>query len=1036
MKIVKNEWFVSRGYVFQNLRLIGYLRYMIETSQEKKMHFLKCSIYGFCYNHEGKGTKRRKNIQTNESNNRGNSNKSYISNNRTTAYEGRLPNGNTSNEYIINYKNMEIGKLLKYLSLNVKNEKTKGKRDNSIIEEAVVHLSKNAIIINNMNFLFFNMLLTIIHKSEIKISNKILNQMVLFLLHKHILVLSKKDINNTNSSWINIINLLSNISKNNKDLLPLLHKKIDDEKNNGINGNNGVSFIDKFLYRITNENYDYSMREISLLLHSCYILNIRSVEMFSFIYEQMCEKEYILNCLDIHIFVYSVHRLKLHNFVIFLENIKKDILKLLINFSNGQLVNILLAYTYFFFNNKEGNNFIQNGGFICTLFSRCMHTFHHFTNREFCNFLNFIIKYDIYLEENQKLRLLMAISKLLQHKCNEKLNLYLMTDVDIFTIVNFIYKYSSTDNYMFPQTDSVLTNLDNVVIHLVKKKKFKQNLLVYILHFYKFRISTASLGTEFFSCVLQYINVSTLEFKMKVMLLTSLERYLLLSQREATNHVAIIKNYYYKLFEYMYNDIYKEINQFMQKNKEESDIDTTIYTEKKEIFSNTDIKEILKLIMKRMDNDETDHQYCCSTSSSNAECDITKVKNNFLNLLCGYIIKNKIVELFPYILMGRSYIPMDICTKVELILKNVFSILNNYILEHTKNINDPNEQIEKKMNEPNGRDEKKIIIKPFNFIRSLNLCNEFIFNSRGNISNFLTNKNVILKYLDDISLKEENNINCTYFNLYVHMLLFDINHNILYFVNILLSKITEYIKSANFNYKQNFSKIVDIYISIIKLNISYYNIYIKCIYRLIFSKIFYYYEKLCYKYVSLLFYSNLIHLFLQIYLQKNFARHVVLSIRLLLRQFDFFLNSLDQNTYNLLSSNFRELSEYDKRDIKKTKNKHPLIYSFPLNELIYIYRTLTIFHFVNLYKYMNVYELKTFYIFCKILNFSIFKLNSFSIEDFTQTNRGASNIHSSVLSCLNDLFKNNERANIQCEQIVFPLFIIDILINKKCPCFV
>ncbi|CRH00432.1 conserved Plasmodium protein, unknown function [Plasmodium relictum] len=914
----------------------------------------------------------------------------FLKYNKKDAYERKVINNHVNNG-IINFKKTGVNKLLKYLLHNLKDEKIKEKKENKKIEEIIEHFFNNNVIISNLNFIQFNMLLTIINKSEIKLSNKILNDIVLLLYKK--IDIFKGDINNTISSWINVINIISNISKNNKFIINLIHKKIDDVENIEIK-NNGLSFVDKFIYRITNKEYDYSIREISLLLYSCHKLNIKSKDLFNFIFEKIDKNNYIFNCLDINIFVYSIHKLKLHNYSIFLDKIKKEILKNLLYFSNAHLINILLAYKYFSYKKKIYSK--EDELFINKLFNRCIDILNSFPNREFCNFLNFIIQNDIYMNEKQRNGIFAAISNLLNDNSNI-LKINLMIDIDIFTIVNFIYKYKNDS--MKYINDSTFNNLDKYIINLVKKKKMNHNLLIYILHFYKCRVNISNKILLFF---LENIHINKLEFKMKVILLTSLERYLDVIQNKYKEKILINK-YYYDLINCIYEDLCNIINKIENLVIEENQNETkeiNIYEKKeKEILSQIDIKEILKLLKKR--SYEISHHY--NTLNNDLEYKIKNVEKMLYNILGNYVIKNKILELFYFILMNKN-VHKIFLDKSESIINSCFSILNNYILELKKS----------------NRNESKI---QYNFLHFLNLCNECNLIKRGNVNNFLNNKNIILKYIDILNLQQEK---LNYFNLYVHMLLFDLNSNLLFFINYLFKLIFQCLRNREFNFEDKLSNIVDIYSSVIKVNSNYYNLYINSIYKITFCKVFHYYKKLNFKYISLLFYSNLIHLFLHIYSKNNYIRHVILSFRLLLRQFFYFLNSLDENIYNLLLINFEEITKYYKRN----NNMH-LSSLISLNELIYIYRVLTIFHFVNLYKYMNNYELECFYIFYKILKFYIFKVNNFSVNDFTQTHKNISNIHSSVLNCLNGIFKNNKRINILSEKILFPLFIIDILIYNN-----
>ncbi|CRG93000.1 conserved Plasmodium protein, unknown function [Plasmodium gallinaceum] len=913
----------------------------------------------------------------------------FLKFNKKCTHEGKVID-NYKDNGMINYRRMEVNKLLKHMLHNLKDKKMKEKGENNKIEEIVKYFFNNDIITNNLNFIQFNMLLTIINKSEIKLNNKILNDIIL-LLHKKIDII-KSDINNTNSSWINIINILSNISKNNKLILCLIHKHLDNVKNIEIK-NRGLSFVDKFIYVITCKEYNYSIREISLLLYSCYKLNIRNTDLFNFIFEKIDKNNYIFNCLDISIFVYSVHKLKLHNFIIFLEKIKKDILKNLLHFSSGHLINILLAYTYFFYNKKIYSRQIEL--FIYKIFNRCIDILNSFPNREFCNFLNFIIQNDFYMSEKQQTEILSVISNLINNN-NSTLKINLMIDIDIFTIVNFIYKYKN--DYIKNINDSVFNSLDKCIINLIKKKKMNENLLIYLLHFYKCRVNVSNRILLFF---LENIYIYKLELKMKVILLTSIERYLELIQNNNKEKILFSK-YYYELINCIYEDICniinKKENSFIEENQNE--IEVSIYKKKeKEILSSIDIKEILKLLKKR--NHEI--SYSSNILNNNLENKIKIVEKMLYNKLSNYVIKQKNLELFYFVLMNKN-VHKEFLDKSESIINSYISILNKFILELKKN----------------NRSENKL---QGSFIHALNLCNECNLIKRGNINNFLNNKNIILKYMDVFNLYEEKD---NYFNLYVHMFLFDLNNNLLLFISYFFKIILRCLRNKEFNFEDKLQSLVDIYSSVIKVNNNYYNIYINTIYKITFFKVFHNYKKLNFKYMSLLFYSNIMHIFLHMYSKNNYINHIILSLRLLLRQFVYFLNLLDENIYNLFLINFREITKYHKRN-----NETQISSLISLDELIYIYRVLTIFHFVNLYKYMNNYELECFYIFYKILKFYIFKIKNFSINDFTQTHKNVSSIHSSVLNCLNGIFKNNTRINILSEKIVFPLFIIDILIYKN-----
>lgn len=169
-------------------------------------------------------------------------------------------------------------------------------------------------------------------------------------------------------------------------------------------------------------------------------------------------------------------------------------------------------------------------------------------------------------------------------------------------------------------------------------------------------------------------------------------------------------------------------------------------------------------------------------------------------------------------------------------------------------------------------------------------------------------------------------------------------------------------------------------------------------------------------------------MFLHINSHSNYYKHANLSIELLLKLFDYFLNSVDEEVYNLFKFNIKELSECHERD---QKNIQSCLFCPSLNELIYIYRTFYFFHFVELYKYMKIYQLKRLYTFYKILNYYTFNIKRFSIHEFTQTNKDTSNTHNSIVSSINSLLNRNKKINVACEYVVFPLFIIDILIYKN-----
>ncbi|SBS92469.1 conserved Plasmodium protein, unknown function [Plasmodium ovale curtisi] len=1018
MRIIKNEWFNRKPtLVYAFLR--RYFSCIAKSVQAQKTHFLKYTSKK--EKEEDKdGEHMKKNIPHIQLQTLG-----------STPKEGCIKN----------YKNMEIGKLLKYMLDKIKHGEIKKKECKNKIEEIVKHIFENEIIINSVNFLSFNMLLTVINKSEMKISNKLLGHIVK-LLHKNIIT-DKKDVNNTNSSWINIVNLLSGISKNNKHILYLIGKKID---NNSIGKKDNVStsssFVHKFVQRISKLPCDYSIREISLLLHSCYNLNIRNAVLFRVLFEVLLRKEQQYNILDIHIFVYAVYKLQLYDYTVFLEKLKKDILKNVSSFSDGQLVNLLLAYTFFFLKNKNKTSLLlQCDVFISNIFKICMERMSQFSNREFCNLLNFITQNNIYLHDKQRHYLFRVLSDLLEHERYEsKLTLNLMIDVDIFTIVNFVYKYYNYNNDPMRLSDSAVNNLDNTIIHLVNKKKFKQNLLIYILHYYKARLTTP-VTAKMLKQVLQSIDLNTVELKMKVILLTSIERFYSLLEKKIVEENFILKYYYHLL-----NSVYKDVCKYLTNGEI-----TNMRKNRKETLSTTDMKEILKLIKKRGNNCEytTEHASYIHLNR-NIQNNMANLQEMLLNKLNEHIVKNKIVELFPLTLMNLST-NSHIFRKVEFILGSLLNSFNDNFSGNKKGIMTSERQSAcvdantgagtetypiSNMSNNTTRNTRiydgvktgnvcEGVEMPLNLVHSLNLCNECIFVRRENITKFLKSKNVILNYVDCTSESRRNGQN--YFNLYVHMLLFDVNRQLPFFIQNLLVKIYDQLRNKNFNYEQNMLNVIDIYSSIIKVDSIYYHVYINGIYKLIFSKLFNYYKKLGSKYLSLLFYSNVIHLYLHIHPKVTYRSHVILSIRVLSRLYHYFLNSLDEDTYNLLKSNFNELEEYYRRD-KKSFQLFPL---WSLNEVIYIYRTLYFFNFANMYKYMNIYELKCFYAFCKILHFYIFNVKNFSICEFTQTNKGTSNVHSSVVNCLNDLFKKSNKVNILCEQVVFPLFIIDILVCKN-----
>ncbi|ETB62449.1 hypothetical protein YYC_01020 [Plasmodium yoelii 17X] len=940
------------------------------------------------------------------------------------------------------YKKMEIGKVLILILNNLKNgiiEKETGGNKNKMnnkIENIIDHIFKNNLIINNLNFIQFNMLLTVIHKSEIKVKNDILFYIVV-LLNKKILSFSN-DINNTNSSWINIINLLSGISKNNKNLIHLIHKNIGNDLNNnekeietkkcGERNMFDSSFSEKFVYRIIKNSCDYSIREISLLLHSCYYLNIKNDEIFNFIFDKLTKNDYYFNSLDLHIFVYSVYKLNLLSYVNFMERIKKDILKNIDNFSNSQIINILLAYTHFFhyYHLKDKKNVLEIDEFISIIFDKCMKRINFFMNKEFCNFLNFILQNDIYLDNKKRHEFFRIISSLLENNkyYENKLILNKMTDIDIFTIVNFIYKYLYNDNGIFQLKDVAFYNLDKYIIELIMKKKIKENLLTYIIHYSKCRV-VSPISMNHLTCFLKHININLLEFKMKVILLTSIDRLIEMNKNssndnnsnEITEETYILK-YYLELFKGIHKDLtdYVFIREYNNNHVGATVIKNICTQNKKELFSTIDIKEIIKIIKKGKDNNENVAKKNDNIIlRSPIENEIEKIKETLFNNLNEYIIKNEIIELFPQLLTNKT-VDINLLNKIEYVVNKVMIEIKNNLLE--KN----NEKFYTTINIINKRERIGL-----SFLQTLNLCNEGIFIKNNSIAQFVNNKKIILKYTEYIDKDKGKNIkDC--FNFYVHMLLFDINNNLLFFVDNLLRKIWNVLINKHFNYEQNILNVIDIYSSIIKIDKSYYDVYTNHIYKLIFPKILYNYKTLGFKYLSLLFYSNLIHMFLHINSHSNYYKHANLSIELLLKLFDYFLNSVDEEVYNLFKFNIKELSECHERD---QKNIQSCLFCPSLNELIYIYRTFYFFHFVELYKYMKIYQLKRLYTFYKILNYYTFNIKRFSIHEFTQTNKDTSNTHNSIVSSINSLLNKNKKINVACEYVVFPLFIIDILIYKN-----
>ncbi|SCM23349.1 conserved Plasmodium protein, unknown function [Plasmodium chabaudi adami] len=1011
MNIIKNVYLLRKGRPNCGLGMRWALNHLRKYTKEGTSEFLKCS------------EKKTVNLVTN-----------------------KVRNKNVFEDY----KKMEIGKVLILILNNLKNrtiEKETGGNKNKMnnkIENIIEHIFKNDLVINNLNFIQFNMLLTIIHKSEIKIKNDILSYIVV-LLNKKILSFSN-DINNTNSAWINIINLLSGISKNNKNLIHLIHKKIGNDLNNNekeIETKNceerhifDSSLSEKFIYRIIKNGYDYSIREISLLLHSCYYLNIKNDEIFNFIFDKLTKNDYYFNSLDLHIFVYSVYKLNLLSYVNFLEKIKKDILKNIDSFSNSQIINILLAYTHFFhyYHLKDKKNVLEIDEFISSIFDKCMKRISLFMNKEFCNFLNFILQNDIYLDNKKRNEFFKIISSLLEkNKCYEnKLILNTMTDIDIFTIVNFIYKYLYNDNGMFQLKDVAFYNLDKYIIELIMKKKIKENLLAYIIHYSKCRVMSP-ISMNHLAIFLKHINVNLLEFKMKVILLTSIDRLIEMNKNtgndnnstEMTEEAYILK-YYLELLTEIHKDLSDNVficnhsnnSEQIHNNKYETAIPIKhIYTQNnKELFSIIDIKEIIKIIKKGKDNNENvDKKNDNIISMSPIENEIEKIKDTLFNNLNEYIIKNEIIELFPQLLTNKT-VDINILSKIEYIVNKVTIDIKNNLLEKD------NVDFYTTRNNINRREKIGL-----SFLQTLNLCNEGIFIKNNSITQFVNNKNIILKYTEHIDKDKGKNIK-DYFNFYVHMLLFDINNNLLFFVDNLLRKIWDVLINKHFNYEQNILNVIDIYSSIIKIDKSYYDVYMNHIYKLIFPKILDYYKSLGFKYLSLLFYSNLIHMFLHINPHYNYSIHANLSIELLLKLFDYFLNSVDAKVYDLFKLNIKELSECHERDQQKVQNS---LFCPSLNELIYIYRTFYFFHFVELYKYMGIYQLKRFYAFYKVLNYYTFKIKRFSIHEFTQTNKDTSNTHNSIVNSINSLLNRNQKINVTCEYVVFPLFIIDILIYKN-----
>ncbi|GAW81325.1 hypothetical protein, conserved [Plasmodium gonderi] len=966
MRIGKNELFRCKNRIFFYFKLTSCLNGVFEGG-------LDCQ--GTLFLRRSKGWKSKTEVgKKNFSHNREGENGRPNFNNVIVDYLGihrNEQNGKVQQKVL-------IGEMLKNALLHVKGNKRGNQNGTSHNTEGVVErILNNKLMMENLNIIHFNMLLTIISKGEITLSKK-MQDSIMHLLHRHIFFY-RNDIDNTNNAWINIIHILSNICKNNKTMLCLIRKRgyyyLGSEKTQE---NTSLSFVDKFVHRICKPNdWNYSIREISLLLHSCYYLNIRSYLLFDTIFEKLQKNEYHFNCLDTHIFVYAVYKLQLQKYVPFLEKLKKKILKNICYFSSGQLVNILLAYTHVYYKDKNKKFHLKKDLFINNIFENCWNMINNYSNREFCNFLNFIVQNDINLNHEQRSEIFIIIYYLLKNKECKRLKLKLMIDLDIFTILNFVYKYGNLDNTITYITKFSISNINDLIIQLIKKKKFKQNLLVYILHFYKQSVANLHpISNHTVLHFIQHICAHTLEFKMKVILLTSLERHVTVvgdNHTEDTHNFSINK-YYCNLMKYIYNDICKGENVLICEKKKENILNPNGCPEGV-VISSTDIKEILKLIKKRTQNSYYNSEQSGNLSHTvSLEKETLKVQQMLLNVASDYVTKNKIVELFPLILMNRN-VPTDICNKAESIIYNIFDNLNQHLLDLKNGVNMKNKYEKNKTT--------------FNFFHSLNLCNECIFSNTcisgggGNMQKFKNNKNAILQCIELIPMNEENKK--YYFQLHVHMLLFDINNNLPFFINHLLRKISDFLVMINSNYKQYIVNFVDIYSSIIKVHTSYYEIYIEKVYKYMYPQIFSHYENLNCKHLCLLFYSNLIHLFLHIYDRKKYSNHVTLSIRLMLKLFSYFLNSMDEGTYNLIQTNSIEISEYHKRD-KNIKITPSL--NIPVNDLIYLYRVLTIFHFTNLYAYMNVYELKCLFVFHQILNFNIFKVNNFSVTEFIQTHKG------------------------------------------------
>ncbi|VUZ96406.1 heptatricopeptide repeat-containing protein, putative [Plasmodium vivax] len=908
----------------------------------------------------------------------------------------------------------KIGELLKHAVHNVKAHGGKGSKLSDNALRIVERIFKNNLLVHNLSFIHFNMLLTVISKGEIKMSKDMQNG-ILHLLHKHISP-HASHIDNTGSAWINIAHLLSSICRNDKVMLRLLRKKNQNVASGDIKEDAALPFVDKFVRRICQpSDFNYSIREMSLLLHSCYHLNLRSCQLFDAIFDELQKKEHHFNCLDVHIFVYAVYKLQLQRYAPFLEKLKKNILQNVSHFSSGQMVNILLAYTYFYLKEGNGKLPLKTDPFMSTIYETCWHMVSHFSNREFCNFLNFIIQNEVSLREEQRSELFGIIFNLLKSQHSNRLKLNQMIDLDVFTIVNFAYKYGNcgTASYM---RDMPFEHLDQLTAQLIGKNKFAPNLLVYLLHFYKQRV--ASYTEEHFIRLhfFRRICVNSLDFKMKVILLTSVERYLP-GGRELPTGVAkstfCIKEYYLNLVKSVYDDLCRGESTPTR----EGTVDTSLKpnsSTNRVVISNTDIKEILKWVRSTTQDEDDNHQHCDAESSgASIERETLKWERMLLDRASEYVTKNNIVELFPLILVNR-HVHTGICNKAEEIINDHFDNLNEYLQCH-----------EGRANGMKKYDRSKNV---FHFFHALNLCNECIFTKMGggNVTQFVTKKKLLLSCIDLTPMSKENEKD--YFALHVHMLLFDINNNLDFFTNHLLAKISNYLKTPNLSYENILVSLVDIFSSIIKVQPSYYDAYLSQVYKHIFPPLFCHYEKLNCKHLSLLFYANLIHLLLHLYKRNVLSNHITLSIRLMKKLFSHIVNSMDEATYKLTEAHCAELSEWHKRDRHRRGTPSLLL---PLNELIYIYRVLTIFHFADLYAHMDVQELKCFYAFYKALNFSIFKVHNFCVTEFTQTNRGASNVHTAVVNSLNGLFKTNERVKITCEQVVFPLFIIDILIDKR-----